>query len=119
MSLRPVRGPSGWTDRLGDATVPRCISGRRSHYLGVLSLPGTAHALGPVDFEIGAKAGGGTNPGGPRAPIRSQAQGHRCSGGMWGSAAHNTRTPNSGYFGVNFMIFHSVADPCDPGDVDQ
>ena len=29
-----------------------------------LSLPATAHALGPVDLEIGAKAGGGTNPGG-------------------------------------------------------
>ena len=36
--------------------------------LVALSLPGTAHALGPIDLEIGAKAGGGTNPGGTGGP---------------------------------------------------
>jgi hypothetical protein len=66
--------------------------------LGLLCLPRQAQALGPLDVEVGAKAGAGSNPGGTGGP-------NPLGFGLGGRAGVSLRGLFGLYAGVNFVYY--------------
>jgi hypothetical protein len=65
---------------------------------GLLCLPTQAHALGPLDLEVGAKVGGGSNTGGTGGP-------NPLGFGLGGRAGVSLRSLFGLYAGVNFVYY--------------